>query len=265
MREGTYLKTPHYVGSGQYCYANSLAMILAEQGAEYDPGYLECLTCVSISAFWEPDGFPFLSSRYQSPDTGIHTALKHLGYAFEHRLPASFEEGLEGLSELLQYGSVLIGPVDMGELSYIPNRQALQGVDHFVCVYGLDETYAYLHDPAGYPCMTMPLAALKQAWRAENIEYRKGSYSGWGNIRRINVPDRDELFRLTDDKIASILILERKDRLGRLSDEMTGHLSFFSFQLGARRALDYARFYQPYDAETCKPQTKTSGMVRKSS
>lgn len=72
-----------YVGSGEYCYANSLSMVLQSEGEQLRPEYLECLTCVGNSAFMEGE-IPFFSSYFNPPDRGISRALTILGYSFNH-------------------------------------------------------------------------------------------------------------------------------------------------------------------------------------
>lgn len=72
-----------YIGNGAYCYANSLAMLLSSVGADYDPGYLECLTAVAISAVsveTTQGPLPFFSIGL--PDQGVTVALQHLGYIY---------------------------------------------------------------------------------------------------------------------------------------------------------------------------------------
>jgi hypothetical protein len=265
-----------YIGSGAYCYANSLAMALNNAGDIHDPGYLEVLTCVGVSAFWEPtpDGeLPFFSSMHGAPDKGITTALNHLGYQYT-RYFCSVEDDPEGmksihlLKEMVGNGYVIVGPLDMGKLLYVPNHQYLSGVDHFVAVYEVSENEVYLHDPAGYPYVKMSIEEFTQAWKAENIGYREGSYSMWGNLTKVHFPSSVEIFKMTDQQIASYYLKDQAARecvgpaaIRRLAtivkeigipEYMRAHLAYFSFQLGARRCSDFARFYQEFDPERAK-------------
>lgn len=263
-----------YIGNGAYCYANSMAMALAHAGREVAPWYLECLTAFAVSAHWEK-GTPFFDSKYSAPDQGVGVALDSLGFTYVHSYHAS-EDDPEGraplalLRDLLGDGPVIIGPVDMGLLTYHPSRQYLGGVDHFVLLYEMDETNLFLHDPAGYPYTQMAITDFVAAWRAESIGYRTGSYTMWGRLREESHPDADALFARTDRQIAWQLRQERMNddpttvgagavrRLaaqvrengapGRLWD----HLVHFALPLGAKRAADFARFYAPYDAERAR-------------
>lgn len=74
------LMTQRYVGSGPYCYANSLAMVLADGS---DPGLMEVLTGSPFgmqllgghTAMFDPLGW--------DPAIGIDAALDLLGWARE--------------------------------------------------------------------------------------------------------------------------------------------------------------------------------------
>lgn len=261
--------TIFYRGSGQYCYANSLSMALQSVGEEYDPSYLECMTAVSISAFIADDNMPFFSGKYNAPDKGINVALNHLGYDYQHYYcePSEDfdgEESFQKLEELLTYGAVIAGPLDMGKLVYLPNHPYLNGVDHYVAIYQVDHELVYLHDPAGYPFMSITRQQYIEAWRAESISYRIGSFSMWGDFRKVSDTTRLEQFQKTEQHIKQTLFFEKKEenvgsnairalaeqlKNGDLTDALRGHLSFFSFQLGAKRCSDFATFYQPYDRQ----------------
>ena len=76
---------------------------------------------------------------------------------------AAIDDIQKKLQHLLKNGSVVIGPLDMGYLTYNPNCVYQRGVDHFVCAYGFYEGQVYLHDPAGYPCMKMKFGDFVKA------------------------------------------------------------------------------------------------------
>lgn len=261
----------NYIGNGAYCYANSTAMLLTAAGAEYDPGTIESLTTVGIGAilFPTPAGpIPYFSGYL--PDLGVSLALRTLGYEFDYQY-GNAEEDPDGqaayarLRDLLQYGPVAVGPVDMGLLLYAPGHEHGVGVDHFIVVYDADDKDVSLHDPGGYPYVKMAVEAFLSAWRAERTEYGE-AYSMWGNLRRVRQPSPEALFRTTDEQLrermsrqqeepsehptgaAAIRQLAEQVRDG-VPDYLHGHLVWFALPLGARRATDFARFCQPYDPE----------------
>jgi hypothetical protein len=266
----------HYIGNGAYCYANSLAMLLSAAGAEFDAGYLECVTSVAISAISieMPVGpVPFFSIGL--PDQGITSALEHLGFAFERSYcsPGDDPDGAISLAKLrraLASGPVLAGPLDMSRLTYLPNHGRLVGADHFVLLYQIDGENVFLHDPAGFAYTPLPISDFMRAWRGASIQYRPeaypmGAYSMWWNLRRERLPSAEEVFHRTDQQIRQLLCWQEEQgdhRLGvamirALAEQvrtgvpahMSGQLGNFALPLAARRCADYARFYAQFDQE----------------
>ena len=106
----------------------------------------------------------------------------------------SIELSKKKLEQFLRRGSVIVGPLDMGHLNYNPNSINQSGVDHFVSVTNLENDYIYLHDPAGYPYMKMRFEEFVKDWRAEDVDYKRGSFSMWGNLYRTKTPTAKEIF-----------------------------------------------------------------------
>ncbi|MDO7907323.1 BtrH N-terminal domain-containing protein [Paenibacillus sp. JX-17] len=254
-----------YIGNGAYCYANSTSMLLKAYGEEVQPGLLEVLTGVGIGFTWEPDGMPFLHSASGAPDTGISRALQVLGYSWQESACMDGETyPLEQLRTMIASGPVVLGPLDMGYLDYIPNHRYLGGCDHYVLAYRLDDEYVYVHDPAGYPYSRLTLAQLDLAWKGETIPYRRGTYRAWWMPERTASPTRDEVYEQTISFFQGLY--EQAEEAGRargaisgsaglqkfrgvllsgeVSEGLIGHMSHFLFQLGARRANDFAAYFE---------------------
>ena len=132
------------------------------------------------------------------------------------------------MREALAAGPLLLGPLDMGKLSHLPNHGQLQGCDHFVLLTGLSETEARLHDPLGYPNIALPLEDLAAAWAAEDIAYARGAYRYWAHPRPGPRPEA-----------AAAHIEETR------AEGLLGQLIDFGLPLGARRAHDLAAFLRP--------------------
>lgn len=72
----------------------------------------------------------------------------------------------------------------MGELTYLPNHKHLNGADHYVLGYAMDNQSIYLHDPAGFPYVPLTLEQFKKAWKADDIPYCKGHFKYWSSPKR---------------------------------------------------------------------------------
>jgi hypothetical protein len=208
-----------------------------------------------------------------APDVGISKALELLGFAWTEREHADDDPApLDALRTALQDGPVVLGPVDMGYLTYVPFHRHAQGADHFILAYAVDDTEAQVHDPAGYPHASLPIEDLAQAWRAERVPYRRGAYRSWAAARRVAQPSEDEIYahacdwfatcyRATGELVANgtrgpwlagaeaIMRLAEGLRGGDVLPGTRGHLVNFALQLGARRALDYAAFFDTRDPD----------------
>jgi hypothetical protein len=243
-----------YHGSVPYCYANSVAMLLSAHGERVYPGLVEVLTGVGLGAVQAPDGRTYLSTTPQQVPAGVDRALELLGLAATAATGPEDADVLELLRADLVAGPVMLGPLDMGHLTYIPWHGALAGSDHYLVATAVDDQRAYLQDPAGFPGTALGREDLARAWRAERIGAPGGPYRRWLRPRRVARPTGR---RLHDDAMASfraayrdlppgdgvIRALAKRLRPGQVTDGERGFLTAFTFPLGARRALDYAAFF----------------------
>ena len=247
-----------------YCYANSTAMLLASIGETVSPRLIEALTGVGLGACQTPNGLRFFSGFAGLPDQGISAALDMLGFDYEK---TSFDQAepdpIDRLPELLRHSAVILGPLDMQHLTYNPLRPPFPGVDHFVLALGMQDDMVRLHDPAGFAHALIGRDDLKAAWRADSIVYKRGHYRSWSQPRRIREVSENELRQqaLTffrglyagaealakqhKAKIDGALIRDWAQTMARngFDGGQLGHLTRFALPLGAKRAMDYAAFF----------------------
>lgn len=259
------MKIIPYIGNGAYCYSNSIAMLLASIGENISPSKIEVLSGVGLGAFEKKDtNLTFFSNFSGLPDQGINKALDILGYKYKEGVkqkaePAPFNE----LKGILTKGPAVLGPLDMGYLIYDPSVMCHHGVDHFVLVYGINNQEIFLHDPAGFPNVSLSKDKLKFAWKAESISYRRGYYRYWTAPRKIKNPTEDEIHKqalesfkkvyLIGERYAkkrnvlidvdAVLSLANKINDQFLNPEDINLLTCFVFPLGARRATDFSLFF----------------------
>ncbi|WP_042147201.1 hypothetical protein [Paucisalibacillus sp. EB02] len=249
-----------YIGNGHYCYSNSTTMFLSSIGENVSPQLVEVLTGVGLGAMLENEKTLFFSMR--DPDDGINYALNILGFAAEEHQQASYlDDPCTFLKKQMKQNPVILGPLDMGELTYHPNHKNLNGADHYVLGYQMDNENIYVHDPAGIPYVPLALDQFRKAWMAENIPYRKGYYKYWSSPKKVVPLDKNEVYeRAINYFQRTYLEIEEADigltgreaicyyanqlQNGPITAEIIGHTTFFLFQLGARRANDYAIFFK---------------------
>lgn len=257
-----------YVGDGPYCYANATSMLLTSIGEDISPSQIEVLSGVGLGANKKTGDMFWFDNLGTAPDVGISKALEILGFDCIERARRTAEPfPLQELSKALDQGPAVLGPLELSHLSYLPFDAPL--ADHFVFAFGIDEEEIHLHDPAGYPHVLLPLNHLKSAWKAERIGYRRGHYRYWTAPGRIHHPTEEEIynqaigfFRFCYKKTELVAQDENRIigrdaissfacqiRCGEVSEHEISHMVFFLFQLGARRALDFAAFFDGHNAE----------------
>lgn len=261
MNIGKYL----YIGNGAYCYANSTSMLLASIGENIPPSQTEVLSGVGLGAFLTQEtNLIFFSNYTAAPDLGISKALDILGFEYrEETSKAELDFPVEELRQSLEKSPAILGPLDMSYLIYNPRRPREKGIDHFVLAYAIKNNEIYLHDPAGFPCVSLPIDQLKTAWTAKHVPYRRGYYRYWISPKRITKPTKDEIYEQAIDffksryKTSEELANKRGVIIGkeaittcaerikeqRASEDEIGQLTYFALPLGARRTLDFAAFF----------------------
>lgn len=252
-----------YIGNGKYCYANATSMLLKSIGEYIPPEKIEVLTGMGLGAVFEGD-YLFLDSTF--PDIGITKALDILGFTCEESVEESPNQApFHQVKDILTESAVMVGPVDLGYFTHWPNYEYLSGSDHYVFVYDMDDQNIYFHDPAGYPYVSLTLDQFQKAWRAENIQYRRGYFRFWHSAKRQSHPSEEYIYQQaikgfqtqyenTEKKnhpngSEAILMFSEVFKSEEIPNEITAHVTHFLFQLGAKRANDFAYFFKEHHPE----------------
>ena len=264
-----------YFGDVSLCYTNALAMALDSYGFDARPEHLEALMVMGNGATIVEDDprHPIVFFDNGMPDASISNCLRILGFAWEEFFVeepvAVLAEVRDRLARMLERGPVVAGPLDMGLLTYNPNFRELGGIDHFVCIVALDGTRVQLHDPAGFPCMSMDFEDFAKAWEARAISYKRGAFSMWGGFTRVREPSSEEIYR----EVSSIMRRRYEGgeqgvirayaeaiRRNGMSPQQKGIHQYFSFRLAAARSLYAARFLADHDPERAQIKERIASL-----
>ena len=254
-----------YFGDVSLCYSYSLAMALDAYGYDFKAEFLEAIMVMGngASIVKEDEQHPLVFFDNGMPDLSISHSLKILGFDYEDfylkdGTEVDLEEIKGKLETFLSNGPVVLGPLDMGHLTYNPNHTILYGVDHFVTVYAVDGQYLYLHDPAGFACMKVAFKGILEAWKAEAIDYKRGAYSMWGNFKKVKSPSQTEIYQETTrimrdrylDGQSNVLECYAKAVAENgLNTEQKQLHQYFSFKLAAVRNIYLSKFLKAHDPE----------------
>ena len=254
-----------YFGDVSLCYSYSLAMALDSYGYDFKAEFLEAIMVMGngASIVKEDERHPLVFFDNGMPDLSISHSLKILGFDYEdfylkNGAEVDLEEIKRKLETFLSNGPVVLGPLDMGHLTYNPNHTILYGVDHFVTVYGIDDQYLYLHDPAGFACMKVTFKDILEAWKAEAIDYKRGAYSMWGNFKRLKTPSQTEIYQETarimknrylNDQNGVLECYAKAVAENGLNTEQKQLHQYFSFKLAAVRNLYLSKFLKDHNSK----------------
>ncbi|KXT99596.1 hypothetical protein SORDD30_00553 [Streptococcus oralis] len=254
-----------YFGDVSLCYSYSLAMALDSYGYDFKADFLEAIMVMGngASIVKEDEQHPLVFFDNGMPDLSISHSLKILGFDYDDfylkdRVKVDLEEVKRKLETFLSNGPVVLGPLDMGHLTYNPNHTILYGVDHFVTVYDIDNQYLYLHDPAGFACMKVAFYDILEAWKADAIDYKRGAYSMWGNFKKVKSPSQTEIYQETARIMKNRYLNCQNGVLecyakavaeNGLNTEQKQLHQYFSFKLAAVRNLYLSKFLKVHDPE----------------
>ncbi|MFK4085460.1 hypothetical protein ACI2LF_15200 [Kribbella sp. NPDC020789] len=228
-----------YLGSGAYCYANSLAMMIRDVPMTA----IEVLTGSPFGAQVEETGLPWFDPPGWQPDLGLDRAIDLLGWTCTRSSGGSADEALARLRASLP---ALVGPVDIGLLTHQPwSPGKAVGGDHWVVVVEVTDELVVFHDPDGFPYATLPIPQFLEAWRADEITSVEGSYilrSDFERRRQVSVEDalraslpyaREWLSRDSEQAVEQMAA-----QLKAEDDSIRGHLAGLAGPSGVRRLND---------------------------
>lgn len=252
-----------YIGSGDYCFSNSLHMSLLGSGAPPESlpttGFIECLTTLPFGYTYLKETELFFFSG-PNPDFGLTRAIETLGWECQMEAGGTESEALARLRAAVQHGPVLIGPLNMGHLTYNPNYPYLDGADHYVVVLSMEEGQVLVHDPKGFPSAALPIEELLSAWRAEKlaIAYTDVPFIQRSAFRHTQPSSRKTMIERTLPLIGRCLRQElwkpgvyggvkalhmlAQTLDAGVPDHLATHLFYFALPLGLRHKVDAQAF-----------------------
>ncbi len=276
-----------YIGSGDYCFSNSLHMSLLASGARAESlpstGFLECLTTLPFGYTYLKEADLFFFSG-PNPDLGLTRAIETLGWTCTLERGGDEGEALARLRAAVQHTPVLIGPLNMGYLTYNPNHPYLLGADHYIMVLSIEEDHVLVHDPKGFPCAALPVENLLKAWRAEGMDlvYTDEPYT----MRTAFRPGEPSSRRLMIERTLPFICANLQQELWKpgmfggvtalrmlahtfhtqVPEKLAVHLFYFALALGLRHKVDAQVFLregnQSEAAELIEEQARLLGQAQ---
>ncbi|MBB5978131.1 hypothetical protein [Kribbella solani] len=217
---------------------------------------------------------PYFDPPGWEPDRGLDVAIGLLGWECERTEGGARDDALERLRRACEAGPVVVGPIEMGLFTHQPwSRGVADGTDHWVVVLEVTDEVVVMHDPEGYPYVTLPISQFMTAWSAEKVAVA-GPYVMRSNFRKLRDVRVEDAVReslpyavewLSKDSAAAVHRISAM-LAGGIDEGMREHLAGFAVRLGARRLDDAATWLavvgEPAAAEIARQQAMILGRLQ---
>jgi hypothetical protein len=236
------------------------------------PAAIEVLTGSPYGAQIERYGLPWFDPRGWDPDLGLDAAISLLGWTCERTEGGTPDEALGRLRAA--DGPALVGPVDVGLFTHQPwaAGKAIGG-DHWVVVLEVTDEDVVMHDPDGFPYVTLPVQAFLAAWQAEKVGFSAPYIlrTGFRQLRDVrpeeaiiaSLPQARQW--LSTDSAGAVHQIAELLAAG-IDDEVQRHLATFAVRVGARRLSDAATWLaavgKPVAAAIARDQSRILGRLQ---
>ncbi|TCP54959.1 hypothetical protein EV191_102170 [Tamaricihabitans halophyticus] len=256
-----------YQGSGPYCYANSLVMLMGNSAP--DASLVEVCTGSPFGMNLLYGKMPFFDPYGWTPELGIDSALTALGWTARTTSGGTAAAALDRLRSSLVDGPVLVGPLEMGHLRYQPSMTGPIGADHYAVVLAMEADWLIIHDPQGYPYARLPVPDFLRAWQADTVDYGE-QYTMRTDVQvRASIPpsvavrtalswvnpaERTAPAGTLANAEAALALADRLEH--RPDDEIRENLVHFAIRVGTRRLADAAFWLAQADLPTAAAVTR---------
>ena len=146
------------------------------------PALFEAYTTVPFGIAHVPEDPNRLLDCIVDPDIGLDRACHALGIKTVYRCFQTQDDHTKAISELIRLiedGPVVLGPLNMGLLPYLRNRQQFLGLDHYIVVVSYEPTFdkVTLLDPERVGLIHTGLQSLIPAWEAGGLREGRGPFT----------------------------------------------------------------------------------------
>ncbi len=144
------------------------------------PAEFEVVTTTPFGVRCVPGDPHRLLVPYLDPDVGLDRGCELLGLRVETLWYGASEGGaaLTVLDGWLRTGPVVLGPLDLGYLTYYDMAETLRGCDHYLVVLGRGGDGQFVvRDPEGFIQVDLGQETLMRAWAASAVPEGRGAFT----------------------------------------------------------------------------------------
>lgn len=168
-----------YFGNVTCCGSQALLSAYFSNDSIQDIKMFEILTSVPFGIIHKEDDPYRLLTCYYDPDYGLDRALDTLGIPYEIQSWEKTSDGYEAfkvLDTLCKNIPVVLGPLNMSDLTYYFHSELLYRMDHYIVVLGKVGNDYWVCDPEGFNVALINKENLKKAWKGDKIPEGRGGF-----------------------------------------------------------------------------------------
>lgn len=189
------LKSQYY---GNYTYCGTYALYdLMQSNIKISMNKFEILTSVPFGISHNSEYLHRILSPYVDPTNGLDKATKILNIDLKCYQSSDKDATYYKIKEYLKKGSVVLGPVDMSKLSYLPKPEIYNKVPHYITLYKYKNNKFFLNDSEGLIGYHIPEDKLMDMCNSEEMYETKESY----NLRIVSkygeIPNKELLINIS--------------------------------------------------------------------
>lgn len=181
------------IGNMTNCYTQAILTVLMDNLSFENLIKFEIASSVPFGIIYKSNDPNRTLDCYIDPDIGIDRALNQFSIPFEVKYWAKgydSAEAIENLNDWLEDSPVVLGPVNMGKLTYLPQYNLYSGIDHYIVVTKKSSEGYYVCDPEGVPFTFISKKQLNEACISGDLSEGRGSYTIrriFSKVKRLNI------------------------------------------------------------------------------
>lgn len=168
-------KIKRYIGKNTFCgsYAvlNAIDWEIDAELFELSAGIPFGVKCVDMKS-------ERLLTPFCNPNEGMDEAMKIWGIPFDKFVSAQKDIAFKQLCYELDHGrNIVLGPLNMGKLFYIPLCGLYEGVDHYICLQKIENNVFLIRDSEGYISAPITKEELYKMWNVNQVYEANGKFT----------------------------------------------------------------------------------------
>lgn len=205
-----------YCGNYTYCATYALFDSFLRK-IELSKNQFEILTSVPFGVVHNNEYAHRILSPYCDPTEGLKKAAQALNLEYISWEAEDSQKAYNRLLNQLAHGAVVVGPLNMGKLNYLPKPSIYDKVPHYITIYKYEGGCFYINDSEGLIGYYITEDEITKAWEASELYETKQAYNLKYVIQNKELPSRKERINIALSYLIDNLLNAKKDKQGAIA------------------------------------------------